>query len=85
MGGTVRVLTIRGIPVNVHVSWLVMYGLITWTLAVGYFPHALPDLPAAAYWANGATRRMSRPPIPTPAWPARATATKPSWPTRAMC
>ncbi len=53
MGATVRVLTIRGIPINVHVSWLVIYGLITWTLAVGYFPHALPDLPAAAYWANG--------------------------------
>jgi hypothetical protein len=30
-----RVLTIRGIPINVHVSWLVIYGLITWTLAVG--------------------------------------------------
>ncbi len=53
MGGTVRVLTIRGIPINVHVSWLVIYGLITWTLAVGYFPRALPDLPDAAYWANG--------------------------------
>lgn len=53
MGGTVRVFTIRGIPINVHVSWLVIYGLITWTLAVGYFPRALPDLPATAYWANG--------------------------------
>ena len=53
MGGTVRVLTIRGIPINVHVSWLVIYGLITWTLAVGYFPHALPNLPATTYWANG--------------------------------
>ena len=53
MGGTMRVLTIHGIPINVHVSWLVIYGLITWTLAVGYFPRALPDLPAAAYWANG--------------------------------
>ena len=47
MGGTVRVLTIRGIPINVHVSWLVIYGLFTWTLAVGYFPRALPNLPAA--------------------------------------
>jgi Zn-dependent protease/CBS domain-containing protein len=53
MGGTVRVLTIRGIPINVHVSWLVIYALITWTLAVGYFPRALPNLPAAAHWANG--------------------------------
>src|SRR3989441_11934442 len=48
-----RVLTIRGLPINVHVSWLVIYGLITWTLATGYFPRALPDLPAAAHWANG--------------------------------
>jgi len=53
VGGTMRVLTIRGIPINVHVSWLVIYGLITWTLATGYFPRALPDLPAAAHWANG--------------------------------
>ena len=53
MGGTVRVLTIRGIPINIHASWLVIYALITWTLAVGYFPRVLPDLPAAAYWANG--------------------------------
>jgi Zn-dependent protease len=53
MGGAVRVVTIRGIPVNVHVSWLVIYGLITWTLAVGYFPRTLPNLPPVAYWANG--------------------------------
>ena len=53
VGGTMRVLTIRGIPINVHVSWLVIYGLITWTLATGYFPRALPELPAAAHWANG--------------------------------
>jgi Zn-dependent protease/CBS domain-containing protein len=51
--GTMRVLTIRGIPIKVHVSWLVIYALITWTLAIGYFPRALPDLPAAAHWANG--------------------------------
>ncbi len=53
MGGTVRILTIRGIPIYVHASWLVVYGLITWTLAVGYFPNVLPDRPVAAYWANG--------------------------------
>lgn len=53
MGGTLRVFRIRGIPISIHVSWLVIYGLITWTLAVGYFPRTLPGLPAAAYWANG--------------------------------
>ncbi|HZP35793.1 MAG TPA: site-2 protease family protein [Methylomirabilota bacterium] len=53
MDSTVRVLAIRGIPIKVHASWLVVYGLITWTLAVGYFPNVLPDRPVAAYWANG--------------------------------
>lgn len=53
MGGTIRLLTIRSIPINIHVSWLMVYGLITWTLAVGYFPRAIPNLPPVAYWANG--------------------------------
>jgi Zn-dependent protease len=53
MGGTVRVLTVRGIPISIHASWLAIYALITWTLAVGYFPRALPDLPTRTYWING--------------------------------
>jgi Zn-dependent protease len=53
MAGAVRVFTIRGIPVYVHVGWVFIYALITWSLAVGYFPQALPDLPAAAHWING--------------------------------
>lgn len=53
MGGRVRIATIAGIPVLVHASWLLVYALITWSLAVGYFPQAVPALPAAAYWING--------------------------------
>jgi Zn-dependent protease/CBS domain-containing protein len=53
MGGTLRIITIRGIPINIHLSWLIVYALITWSLAVGYFPRALPELPPAAHWANG--------------------------------
>jgi Zn-dependent protease len=53
MAGTLRLLTIRGIPIGVHVSWLIVYALITWTLAVGYFPRALPELPRTAYWISG--------------------------------
>jgi Zn-dependent protease/CBS domain-containing protein len=49
----VKIFAIRGIPIFVHGSWLVIYALITWTLAVGYFPRVLPELPPAAYWANG--------------------------------
>jgi Zn-dependent protease/predicted transcriptional regulator len=53
MGGTLTLFHVRGIPVRVHPSWLVIVGLLTWTLAVGYFPHELPNLPLYAHWANG--------------------------------
>jgi Zn-dependent protease/predicted transcriptional regulator len=52
-GRSVRVLTVAGIPINVHTSWLVVYALITWTLAVGYFPRTLPDLSPVAAWLSG--------------------------------
>jgi Zn-dependent protease len=53
MGDAGTLFRIRGIPVRVHMSWLVIVGLLTWSLAVGYFPMVLPDLPPAAYWAKG--------------------------------
>ena len=53
MRGAVKILRIGGIPIFVHVSWLAIYALITWTLAVGYFPEAQPDLSAPTYWFNG--------------------------------
>jgi Zn-dependent protease/predicted transcriptional regulator len=53
MGATVRLFKIGRIPIFVHASWLVVYALITWTLAVGYFPHVLPDLDRAQYWLHG--------------------------------
>jgi Zn-dependent protease/CBS domain-containing protein len=53
MDGKLRVATIGGIPIHVHVSWLAVYALITWTLAVGYFPRALPDLGPGVYWGGG--------------------------------
>ncbi|HVR70128.1 MAG TPA: site-2 protease family protein [Vicinamibacteria bacterium] len=49
----VRVARVFGIPVFVHASWLVIFGLVAWTLATGYFPERHPDLSAAAYWARG--------------------------------
>jgi len=52
VGGTLTLFRIRGIPVRVHSSWLVVYGLIAWTLAVGYFPQVLPELRATTYWLS---------------------------------
>lgn len=48
----VRVATVFGIPVFVHASWLVVFALVAWTLATGYFPARHPGLTPAAYWAR---------------------------------
>lgn len=53
MNGTVTLFRVRGIPVRVHPSWLVIFGLIAWSLSVGYFPQELPGLPLVTHWANG--------------------------------
>jgi Zn-dependent protease/predicted transcriptional regulator len=39
-----------GIPLRVHISWLIVFGLISWSLAAGYLPAQLPDLPVWSYW-----------------------------------
>jgi len=41
-----------GIPLRVHISWLIVFGLISWSLAAGYFPAQLPDLPVWSYWVK---------------------------------
>jgi Zn-dependent protease/CBS domain-containing protein len=42
--------TIRGIPIRIHFTWLIIFGLLSWSLASGYFPQHYPDLPITAYW-----------------------------------
>ncbi|HEY4482079.1 MAG TPA: site-2 protease family protein [Candidatus Brocadiaceae bacterium] len=51
--GSWKVATIMGIPLRVHFSWFIIFGLITWSLSTHYFPKAAPDLPVAAYWIKG--------------------------------
>ncbi len=51
--GSWRIGTIMGIPIRVHFSWFIIFGLITWSLSTFYFPQAAPDLPAASYWVKG--------------------------------
>jgi Zn-dependent protease/CBS domain-containing protein len=49
----VQIARVIGIPIYVHFSWLIIFGLIAWTLSTGYFPAQTPDLPASSYWAKG--------------------------------
>ncbi len=52
--GSLKIATIMGIPIRVHFSWLIIFGLITWSLSTFYFPKAAPQLPATSYWISGA-------------------------------
>jgi Zn-dependent protease/predicted transcriptional regulator len=52
-GGSWKIATIMGIPIRLHYSWLIVFGLITWSLSTYYFPKAAPELPIASYWIKG--------------------------------
>ena len=49
----VQIARVIGIPIYLHFSWLIIFGLIVWTLSTGYFPAQYPDLPASSNWAKG--------------------------------
>jgi Zn-dependent protease/CBS domain-containing protein len=49
----IQIARVIGIPIYLHFSWLIIFGLIVWTLSTGYFPAHYPDLPASSYWAKG--------------------------------
>ncbi|MGB9628977.1 MAG: site-2 protease family protein [Thermodesulfobacteriota bacterium] len=51
--GAWRIGTIMGIPIRVHYSWLIIFGLLTWMLSSRYFPQVTPDLPFVSYWVSG--------------------------------
>lgn len=50
---SVRLITIGDIEIGVHYSWLLVFFLVAWTLAVGFFPFQLPGLSAGIYWIMG--------------------------------
>ncbi|MGH7254812.1 MAG: M50 family metallopeptidase [Nitrospirales bacterium] len=44
---------VLGIPIKIHVSWFLVFLLVTWTLATAYLPDLLPGLEPFRYWAMG--------------------------------
>ena len=45
---------IMGIPIGLDYSWFLIFVLLTWTMAVGYYPAEFKNWPAAMYWVIGA-------------------------------
>lgn len=45
---------IFGISIGLDYSWFLIFVLLTWSLAVSYYPAAVPGWPASLYWVLGA-------------------------------
>jgi Zn-dependent protease len=45
--------TIWGIPIRLHLSWFLIFALVTWSLAVGYFPVQYPGFSQPVMWLLG--------------------------------
>ncbi len=54
MKATFRLGKVAGIEIGIHYTWLLAFVLITWTLAVGFFPDAFPGSSQVVYWVTGA-------------------------------
>src|SRR5437773_4424111 len=51
---SVRLFTIRGMEVGVPARWLVIFALVTWSLATSYLPQSVPGIEAPEAWVLGA-------------------------------
>jgi len=47
-----------GIPIRIHASWFLVFVFVTWSLATGYLPGALPGLSELRYWGMGAVAAL---------------------------
>ena len=49
MKKSIQVGRVYGISININYTWLIIFGLVVWTLTVGYFPYVTPNLPLSTY------------------------------------
>jgi Zn-dependent protease/CBS domain-containing protein len=54
-----QVVEVGGIPIRIHLSWLLVFGLVTWSLAAGYFPTEYPGWTGPTYWVIGAVTAIA--------------------------
>ena len=52
-GKRYHLLTAFGIPIRFDLSWLVVAGLVSWSLAANFFPSSYAGFPEQVYWLMG--------------------------------
>ncbi|MBI4591527.1 MAG: site-2 protease family protein [Candidatus Rokubacteria bacterium] len=58
MQGSLTIARVWGIPIGLHFSWFLVFGLISWSLAGGYFPEKYPGWPVTTYALVGAAASL---------------------------
>jgi Zn-dependent protease/CBS domain-containing protein len=48
-----KLFRVFGIQISLNYTWFIVFGLIAWSLASGYFPFRYPELSRSAYWIMG--------------------------------
>ncbi len=48
-----RLFKIFGIPLEINVSWFIIFGLVSWSLVSFYFPAHYPSFSVATHWVMG--------------------------------
>ncbi len=49
-GKSINLIKVFGFQIKIDISWFIIALIVTWSLAVGFFPHYLEGLSAADYW-----------------------------------
>lgn len=58
MGGNFRIARLAGIPIELNVSWFLIFFLVAWSLSAQVFPSWEPGLATATYWLLGTTAAL---------------------------
>ncbi len=58
MKGSLRIARIAGIDIAIHYTWIIIFILISWSLAVGYFPAEYPGWEGLVYWVTAAAAAL---------------------------
>ena len=53
LGASLKLFTVRGIPVDINASWLIAFALITWSFSTAAFPGVFRLWSTQQYWLAG--------------------------------
>ncbi len=53
MRSSLRLFRIAGIDIGIHYTWILIFVLLSWSLAQGFFPQLYPEWDAVTYWITG--------------------------------